>query len=166
MAITTQTRNARLSAVYHRALSPRQPDSASAAERIAFLTPLARPGDPPARLGPNRRLANPIAFSHLLSSEHRLQVISVSTPQRTGDRTRRKIGNQGPPKRTRQPVRCEAAMRASPGCIWSRPVSPCGSPPNPSDVTNPGCLIPPRRGRFLGRSRGRGTSARPPYPMP
>ena len=30
-------------------------------------------------------------------------------------------------------------MCASPGRIWSRPVSPGWSPPNP-DVTNPGCL--------------------------
>jgi hypothetical protein len=39
MAITTKTRNARLSAVYHRAfVTSSTHDSASAAERVAFLT--------------------------------------------------------------------------------------------------------------------------------
>ena len=47
--------------------------SASAAERIAFLNS-ARSAGRSTRLAPNRRLDNRIAFSHVLSSAHRLQV--------------------------------------------------------------------------------------------
>jgi hypothetical protein len=75
MAITMRTRNARLSAVYPRALSPRQPNhSASAAERIAFLTSARSAQRSTRPIGSEKEGANRIAFSHMLSSAHRLQV--------------------------------------------------------------------------------------------
>jgi hypothetical protein len=72
IAITTKTRNARLTAVYHPVTSLTH-DSASVAERIALLTSARSPA---IRLSDcsEEEVANRIAFSHVLSSAHRLQV--------------------------------------------------------------------------------------------
>ena len=84
-------------------------DSASAAERIVFLTSARSPGDPPGRSAPNRRLANRIAFSHVLSSENHVQVYLGHPRLDAGviEHIRRSVTKA--PKRARQP---EAAMRA------------------------------------------------------
>ena len=96
-----------LSAVYHRALSPRQPTTPRRPPSGSPFRPrLARPSDPPARLAPNRRLANRIAFSHVLNSAHRLQVY-LGHPRLNAPAIEhvRRSGSQGPPRRARQPVR-------------------------------------------------------------
>jgi len=108
MAITMKKKC--LSAVYQRALSPHQLTTPRR-ERIAFLNS-ARSAWRSTRLAPNRRLANRIAFSHVLSSAHRLQVYLGR--QRLNVPAIKHVegsGNQGPPKRARQPIRWEAAMR-------------------------------------------------------
>ena len=114
--------------------------TASAAERIAFLNS-ARSAGRSTRLAPNRRLANRIAFSHVLSSAHRLQVYlgrqrlnvpAIKHVEGSGNKVRQnERGNQSGEKQ-----QCGAL----PGRIWSRPVSPGWGPANPSDITNPGCL--------------------------
>ena len=74
IAITTKTRNARLIPVYHRALSPRQPNnSASAADRIAFLTSARSGWRSTCPIGSEQEVSQSNRVVSLLSSEHRVQ---------------------------------------------------------------------------------------------
>jgi len=115
MAITTRTRNARLSArVSPSLVTSSTHDSASAAERIAFLTSARSAQRSTRPIGSEKEGANRIAFSHVLSSAHRLQVylghprLNVPAIEHL-----RRSGSQGPPKRARQPspVRSNNAAR-------------------------------------------------------
>jgi hypothetical protein len=140
MAITMRTRNARLSAVYPRALSPRQPNhSASAAERIAFLNS-ARSARRSTRLAPNRRLANRNRVCHVAKFRASPAGLYRSpTPQRTAiHHVQSLVTKAAKTSAATSPV-ISSNARAS-GCIGLDPSAQGGSPPNPSEVTNPGCL--------------------------
>jgi hypothetical protein len=92
-------------------------------------------------IGSEKEGANRIACSHMLNSAHRLQVYlghsRLDVP--AIKHIEKSVTKAAKTSAATSPVRSSNA-RASPGCIWSRPVSPGWSPPNPSDVTNPGCL--------------------------
>jgi hypothetical protein len=124
MAIMTRTRNARSECrVSLNLVTSSTHDSASAAERIAILLTSARSSRRSTRLAPNRRLANRIAFSHVLSSAHRLQVhlgrqrLDVPAIKHVEG-----SGNQGPPNDGNQSGEKQQCVRVA-RLIWSRSVS-------------------------------------------
>jgi hypothetical protein len=100
-------------------------DSASAAERIAFLTSARSAQRSTRPIGSEKEGANRIACSHMLNSAHRLQVYlghsRLDVP--AIKHIEKSVTKAAKTSAATSPVRSSNA-RASPGCIWSRPVSP------------------------------------------